>query len=125
MKHVMTVAGLSALLFVAGCDVEQKEEGEMPDVDVEGDPGQLPAYDVDVEQTREGRMPGVDVDVEGGNMPEYEVEGPDVEVGTEEKTVTVPDVDVGTQEETVTVPDVDIEMPDEEEDDEAKEEMRR
>lgn len=46
----------------------------------------------DVDQTEEGEMP--DVDVQGGNMPEYDVETADVDVGTEEKTVEVPDVDV-------------------------------
>lgn len=46
----------------------------------------------DVEQTEEGSLP--EVDVEGGNMPEYDVDTADVDVGTEEKTVTVPDVDV-------------------------------
>ena len=46
----------------------------------------------DVEQTEEGSLP--DVDVEGGNMPEYDVDTADVDVGTKEKTVTVPDVDV-------------------------------
>jgi len=48
----------------------------------------------DVEQTEEGSMPDVDVSAEGGNMPEYDVETADVDVGTKEKTVTVPDVDV-------------------------------
>lgn len=46
----------------------------------------------DVEQTEEGSLP--EVDVEGGDMPEYDVDTADVDVGTEEKTVTVPDVDV-------------------------------
>ncbi len=32
----------------------------------------------------------------------------DVEMGTQEETVTMPDVDVGTQEETLTTPDVDV-----------------
>ena len=35
-------------LFVAGiaaCDVDQTQEGDLPDVDVEG--GQVPEYDVD------------------------------------------------------------------------------
>lgn len=27
-------------------------------------------------------------------MPEYDVDAPDVDVGTQEKTITVPDVDV-------------------------------
>ncbi|WP_415844135.1 hypothetical protein ACMYUJ_11945 [Stutzerimonas zhaodongensis] len=46
----------------------------------------------DVEQTEEGSLPNVEV--EGGNMPEYDVDTPDVDVGTKEKTITVPDVDV-------------------------------
>lgn len=46
----------------------------------------------DVEQTEEGSLPNVEV--EGGNMPEYDVDAPDVDVGTKEKTITVPDVDV-------------------------------
>lgn len=46
------------------------------------------------EQTQEGELPDVDVAVEGGQLPEYEVETADVEVGTREETVTVPDIDV-------------------------------
>lgn len=46
----------------------------------------------DVDQTEEGSMP--DVDVEGGNLPEFDVEGPDVDIGTEETTIEVPTVDV-------------------------------
>lgn len=78
----------SLALWLGACDVDQTEEGEMPDVNV--DSGNLPEYEV--RKTQEGEMP--DVDVEGGNMPEYDVEGPDVEVGTETKEVTVPTVDV-------------------------------
>jgi hypothetical protein len=77
---------LVAAIGLAGCEVEKTQEGEMPDVSVEG--GQMPEY----EQTREGRMP--DVDVQGGQMPRYDVDAPDVDVGTKEKTVTVPDVDI-------------------------------
>ncbi|HSM10627.1 MAG TPA: hypothetical protein VK827_03550 [Lysobacter sp.] len=46
------------------------------------------------EKTQEGELPEVDVTAEGGQMPEYEVETADVDVGTREETVTVPDVDV-------------------------------
>lgn len=45
-----------------------------------------------VEQTEEGDMP--DVEVEGGQLPEYDVDAPDVDVGTDTTTVVVPDVDV-------------------------------
>lgn len=46
----------------------------------------------DVDQTQEGEMP--DVNVEGGQLPEFDVETADVDVGTKETTVEVPDVDV-------------------------------
>lgn len=67
----------------------------------------------DVDQTEEGSLP--DVDVEGGNVPEYDIEGPDVSVGTEKKVVEVPDVDVDvdTEKEIIEVPDVDVDIPEE------------
>ncbi|HUF13389.1 MAG TPA: hypothetical protein VMN78_09835 [Longimicrobiales bacterium] len=46
----------------------------------------------DVEQTEEGELP--DVDVEGGQVPEYDVDAADVDIGTDTTTVIVPDVDV-------------------------------
>jgi hypothetical protein len=48
----------------------------------------------DVDQTKNGAMPDVDVNVEGGQLPEYNVQGPDVNVGTENRTVQVPTLDV-------------------------------
>jgi len=45
-----------------------------------------------VDQTEEGEMP--DVDVEGGQVPEYDVDAADVDVGTDTQTVVTPDVDV-------------------------------
>lgn len=47
-----------------------------------------------VEKTQEGELPDVDVTAEGGQLPEYDVQTADVDVGTREETVTVPDVDV-------------------------------
>lgn len=46
----------------------------------------------DVDQTEEGDMP--EVNVEGGNLPEYDVDVADVKVGTDTQQVIVPDVDV-------------------------------
>lgn len=57
--------GAVAFTALAGCSVEQTEQGEMPEVSVEG-----------------------------GNLPEFDVEGPDVDVGTETRQVEVPTVDV-------------------------------
>ncbi|NNC87146.1 MAG: hypothetical protein HKN82_01660 [Akkermansiaceae bacterium] len=77
-------------LFLTACDVDQTAEGELPKVDVSGDPGALPK----VEITESGRLPSVDVDVKGGKLPAYDVDGPDVDVGTKEVTIKVPTVDV-------------------------------
>ena len=83
-KQALVVPALVLMTLATGCRVEQEQAGELPDVDVDVEPGQL---------------------------PEYEVEGPDVEIGTEEKTITVPDVDVDTEQKEITVPDVDVELP--------------
>lgn len=64
-----------------------------------------------VEQTEEGELPEVDVAVEEGNMPEYDVDFADVNVSMTEKTVTVPKVIVVTEEVDVQVPVVDVDLP--------------
>ena len=46
------------------------------------------------EKTREGELPDVDVDVEGGQLPAYEVDAPDVDVRMEERTIKVPTVEI-------------------------------
>ena len=80
MRKIISFAALgSAALALAACDVDQTEEGALPDVDVEG-----------------------------GNLPEYDVEGPDVDVGTREvevpDTVTLPDVDISGPDDAEGVP---------------------
>lgn len=102
MNKLTIAAVLAATLGFVGCEVEQTEEGALPDVDVDATAGQVPKYDVDVTQTQEGEVPDVDVDVEGGKLPEYEVHGPDVTIGTQEKTITVPDIDIELPEDTDT-----------------------
>ena len=79
MKKLIAVAALSAAtLGLAACDVEQTEEGEMPEV--EG--GNLPEYDVDAAEieatptTEEIEVPALDVDVEPADAGE---EGDDTE----------------------------------------------
>jgi hypothetical protein len=47
----------------------------------------------DVEQTQEGEMPEVDVVTEGGQLPAYDVETAEVEMGTETRVIEVPTVD--------------------------------
>ena len=71
----------------------------------------LAAFGCSVEQTREGEMPDVDVEVEEGQLPRYDVDGPDIDVDIEEREIKVPDVDVDIERRTVPVPDVDVELP--------------
>ena len=93
MKKRLLVSVIAAsCLALAGCEVEQTEEGSMPSVDVDAEEGNMPEYEV--RQVEEGEMPSVDVDAEGGNMPEYDVDAPDVDVSTGEKEITVPTLDV-------------------------------
>jgi uncharacterized protein YoxC len=56
-------------------------------------------YMIDVDMTEEARLPDVDLSVEGGNLPEFDAEVGDIDVGTEEVTVTVPTIDVESPEE--------------------------
>lgn len=75
-------AAVSGSIALAACDIDQTEEGEMPDVDVEG-----------------------------GKLPEYEVHTPDVDVDMEEKTIKVPDVDIDIPEEEENEPPAKEEPP--------------
>lgn len=66
MRYLPALAAATILTFgLTACDVEQTEEGDMPEVQVEG-----------------------------GELPEYDVDTADVDVTTEERTVEVPVVDV-------------------------------
>ena len=68
-RNVVTGLALSSLLFLGvACTVEKTEEGQLPEYKVE--------------KTQEG------------NLPKYDVDPAEVEVGTQEKTITVPDVDI-------------------------------
>ena len=53
-RILIATAVAASALALSGCEVEQTEEGEMPEVDVEG--GEMPEYDVDA--------PDVDVRME-------------------------------------------------------------
>lgn len=43
-----------------------------------------------VEKTQEGELPDVEVKAQGGQLPKYDVETPEVDVGSKEVTVEVP-----------------------------------
>ena len=65
----------------------------------------------EVDQTDEGALPDVDVDVEAGDLPSYDVDWASVDVGTTTRTVEVPKVEVTTETEQVEVPYLDVNMP--------------
>ena len=71
MKNVATATFvLTSALALAACDVDQTQEGELPDVEVTAKGGQLPAYDVETAE--------VDVKTEtvAVEVPKIEVEMP-------------------------------------------------
>jgi hypothetical protein len=67
-KFILAATALPIAFGLVACDVEQTQEGEMPEVSVEG--GQAPEYDVDAAElqveptTEEVEVPSLDVDVE-------------------------------------------------------------
>src|SRR3546814_13915504 len=67
---------------------------------------------VDITQTRQAKLP--DVNTEGGQLPGYDVDTPGIDVGTEQKQITVPDIDVHEEQKTITLPDVDVKSGDQE-----------
>jgi hypothetical protein len=71
----------------------------------------VPLTACQIEKEESGSLPDVDVDVEPGNLPQYDIEGPDVNVGVTEQTVTVPKLIVVQEEETVQVPYIDVDVP--------------
>ncbi|WP_224823228.1 hypothetical protein [Cognatishimia sp. MH4019] len=70
-------------------------------------------YMVDIDQTEETRLPDVDVNVEGGNLPEFTAETGSISLTEEQVTVDVPDVDVevSSNEETISVPGLEVTPP--------------
>lgn len=59
----------------------------------------LPLAGCTVEQTEEGELP--EVEIEGGNLPEYDVDAADIEIGTETREIEVPDIDITMPDEEV------------------------
>ncbi|MBR9847188.1 MAG: hypothetical protein GYB35_14305, partial [Algicola sp.] len=80
-------ASILLSVMMLSCNVNQKKEAELPEVDV-------------------------DVSTEEGQLPTYEVNWADVDVGTTTKTVEIPKVVIVMEEEEVEVPYIDVNMPD-------------
>ncbi len=53
----------------------------------------------DVEKTQEGEMPEVNVTTEGGQLPAYDVETAEVEMGTETRVIEVPTAEIKSADE--------------------------
>ena len=68
---ILFTAATAMVLALAGCKVEKTQEGELPDVEVKAEGGQLPKYDVET--------------------PEVEVGSKTVEVEVPTATVEMPD----------------------------------
>jgi hypothetical protein len=77
---------IAAVMLVTSCDIKQKKETELPDVDV-------------------------DVAVEEGQLPKFEVDWAKVNIGTKTKTINIPKVVIVMEEEEVEIPYIDIDMP--------------
>ncbi len=63
---LLSLTSIGAAAALSSCNVEKTEDGEMPEVKVEGE----------------------------AKLPEYDVDAPSVDVGTETKTIEVPTVDI-------------------------------
>jgi hypothetical protein len=72
-KLGMTLMAVLMIASLAACSVEQTEEGELPEVNVEG-----------------------------GNMPEYDVDTATIDASTETTTIAVPDIDITMPNESTT-----------------------
>lgn len=87
LKRTLLVASAGLLLTVTSCRIQQEDPGELPEVDVQTEAGELPEYDVDT---------------------------PEVDVSTEETTITTPEVEINQEETTIETPDIDVSIPDDE-----------
>jgi hypothetical protein len=64
-----------------------------------------------IEQERAAELPDVNVQVEPGQLPKYDIKGPDVNVRTVEETIVVPQVKIVQEKQTVQVPYIDVNLP--------------
>ena len=69
--RLLAVGG--AVLLLGACDVDQTEEGELPEVTVEE--GELPEYDVDAAEVEVG----TDEDTVIVETPEVDIEAPEAD----------------------------------------------
>ena len=68
-------------------------------------------YMIDIDQTQEGALPDVDISVEGGQLPEFDAEVGTVSLGETQVEVEIPEGKVITNTETITVPTLSGDAP--------------
>lgn len=83
---IVRSACVTLFLALAACEAKVKDEGKLPDVDV-------------------------DVSATPGKLPEVDVEPFKVSIGEKQVNVPVPEVDVTTTQKRITVPDIDVTTP--------------
>lgn len=88
MKKLIIALTAFGMLGLYSCDIEQKESGEMPTIDI-------------------------DVETEAGSLPEYDVDWVNIDVGTTTKTITIPTVEIVMEEREVEVPFINAKWPSE------------
>lgn len=73
-KKLFSMATAITFMFALGaCDVDQTEEGQLPDIEVE-DEGQLPAYDVEPAE--------VEITEDTVTVPDIDIQDPDADENT-------------------------------------------
>jgi len=86
MKKTFLLFIVCMSYVITGCNIEQKKDAKLPDVDV-------------------------DVDIGEGQLPRYDVDWLDIDVGTTVRKVSVPKVVVVMEEVEVDMPFIDFKMP--------------
>lgn len=99
MNLRQTLLVFATATFLTSCNIDQKKEMELPEVDV-------------------------DIDAEAGQLPTFDVDWADVNVGTTTKMVEVPKVVIVMEEEEIEVPYIDVDMPEDDDNDWGEKEER-
>jgi len=70
----------------------------------------VPTMGCDIDVNDPGELP--DIQIKNGRLPDVNVRGPEVDVHRVQKQVEVPtDIEVQTENKTITVPEVDVTLP--------------
>lgn len=97
---IITAAAFVALVVVIGVS--------LIDVDVDGE------FEVPTAELTGGNIELPTIETSGGNVPAVDVNTADVTIGESTRNVDVPtDIDVKTEERSITYPTIDVDLPEE------------